>query len=63
MYVGLAGTASFFQLKYEFRILPKTLSLARDERMSSGNYPEIFPFTLSLVEAFIGFSADSVEEV
>jgi hypothetical protein len=23
MYVGLAGTASFFQLKYEFRILPK----------------------------------------
>jgi hypothetical protein len=23
MYVGLAGTASFFKLKYEFRILPK----------------------------------------
>jgi hypothetical protein len=41
----------------------KTLSLAGDERRSSGNYPEIFPFTLSLVEAFIGFSADSVEEV
>jgi hypothetical protein len=63
MYVGLAGTASFFKSKHEFRILPKNPEFSEGTNGQAVEIAGDFPFMLRPVEAFIAFSADSVEEV